>query len=177
MRLFSSILVLLLVTGISSCQSEGDKNMKMKDKSEYKVTKTDAEWKAELTDEEYYVLRKKGTERAWTGEFNDFKNEGVYVCAACGHELFSSEHKYDSGSGWPSYFKPINDSAVAEETDSSNFMIRTEVLCPNCGGHLGHVFDDGPKPTGLRYCINSVSMDFKPKDGMKKNEMMKDDIK
>jgi peptide-methionine (R)-S-oxide reductase len=128
------------------------------------VEKTDAEWKEELTDAQYRVLRKKGTERAFTGQYYNFHQEGVYLCAACGQELFDSETKYDSGSGWPSFYTPIDQDNVEEERDFSHFMVRTEVVCSRCGGHLGHVFKDGPEPTGLRYCINSVSLDFKPKD-------------
>lgn len=130
----------------------------------YKLNKTEEEWRKQLTPEEYKVLRQKGTERAFTGEFNDFKEKGVFTCAACGQELFSSETKFESGTGWPSFYKPISKEAVAEETDRAYGMLRTEVLCSNCGGHLGHVFPDGPKPTGLRYCLNSVSLDFVKKD-------------
>lgn len=130
----------------------------------YKLNKTEEEWRKQLTPEEYKVLRQKGTERAFTGEFNDFKEKGIFTCAACGQELFSSETKFESGTGWPSFYKPISKEAVAEETDRAYGMLRTEVLCSNCGGHLGHVFPDGPKPTGLRYCLNSVSLDFVKKD-------------
>lgn len=125
-----------------------------------KVTKTDAEWKEILTTEEYHVLREKGTERAFANEYYDNHREGIYRCAGCGNPLFSSEHKYESGTGWPSFWLPIREGAVDEETDNSLFMRRTEVLCSRCGGHLGHVFPDGPKPSGLRYCMNSVAMDF-----------------
>lgn len=128
-----------------------------------KVKKTAAEWKAILTPEQYYVLREKGTERAFTGKYNDNKEHGIYKCAACGLELFSSETKFDSGTGWPSFYQPLNNKNVQEERDVSHGMIRTEVLCNRCGGHLGHVFEDGPKPTGLRYCLNSVSLAFEKK--------------
>jgi peptide-methionine (R)-S-oxide reductase len=124
---------------------------------------SDAEWKSRLTDEEYYVLRKKGTERAFTGDLLDIKKTGVYTCAGCKLPLFESKTKFNSGTGWPSFYAPINDTNVASETDEAYGMVRTEVLCSRCGGHLGHVFPDGPKPTGLRYCINSVSLDFETK--------------
>ncbi len=127
-----------------------------------KIVKTDAEWKKSLTPEQYEVLRKQGTERAFTGKYWDNHDKGIYVCAACGLELFASDTKFDSGTGWPSFYQPIYPQNVDAEKDNSYFMSRTEVHCPRCGGHLGHVFDDGPKPTGLRYCINSVSIDFVP---------------
>ncbi|MCG6927327.1 MAG: peptide-methionine (R)-S-oxide reductase MsrB [Acidobacteria bacterium] len=125
-----------------------------------KVKKTDAEWKQTLSPLQYKVLREKGTERAFTGALLENHEKGVYVCAACGAELFSSETKFESGSGWPSFYAPIAQENVATESDNSLGMRRIEVLCPRCGGHLGHVFDDGPKPTGLRYCINSASLAF-----------------
>ena len=128
-----------------------------------KINKSRAEWKAILTPEQYYVLREKGTERAFSGKYNNNKEHGIYKCAACGLELFSSETKFDSGTGWPSFYKPLNNTNVKEMQDVSAGMIRTEVLCNRCGGHLGHVFDDGPKPTGLRYCLNSVSLAFEKK--------------
>ena len=127
-----------------------------------KITKTDEEWKQLLTPEQYRVLRKHGTEKAFSGEYWNNHEKGVYVCAACGLPLFSSENKFESGTGWPSFWKPIKDEDVATREDRSFFMRRTEVHCARCGGHLGHLFDDGPKPTGLRYCINSVSLKFVP---------------
>jgi peptide-methionine (R)-S-oxide reductase len=123
-----------------------------------KIVKTEAEWKAELTPERYHVLREKGTERPYTGEYDNTFDEGSYACAGCGAKLFASDAKYDSGCGWPAFYAPAGEEAVEEETDVSYGMTRTEVLCASCGGHLGHVFPDGPHPTGLRYCINSAAL-------------------
>jgi len=128
-----------------------------------KVMKTDEEWKKELTPKQYQVLRKKGTERAFTGAYWNTKDPGVYRCAGCGEILFASDTKFDSGCGWPSFYAPTNSTVVAQQADHSAFMERNEVLCAKCGGHLGHVFDDGPQPTGLRYCINSASLKFEKK--------------
>ncbi len=129
-----------------------------------KILKSDAEWKAELTPEQYRVMRKHGTERAFSGPLNDNKQSGTYLCAACDNALFGSDAKFDSGTGWPSFYAPISPEKIGTETDRSLFSTRTEVHCDRCGAHLGHVFDDGPEPTGLRYCMNSVSLKFKPKE-------------
>ncbi len=127
-----------------------------------KIVKTDEEWKKILTPEQYNVLRHEGTERAFTSPLNKIHEKGTFVCAACGLTLFSSDTKFDSGTGWPSFFAPIDPAHVTTKTDRSFFMDRTEVRCARCGGHLGHVFPDGPKPTGLRYCMNGVAMKFEP---------------
>ena len=126
--------------------------------------KTEEEWKKTLTPEQYRIARQAGTERAFTGKYWNTKTKGTYTCAACGQELFRSEAKYDSGTGWPSYYQPISKDAVEEREDRTLWMRRTEVHCARCGGHLGHVFPDGPQPTGLRYCINSVSLELEPED-------------
>jgi len=148
-KLLSAIPFLLMALCFINWQSQ-----------QFPVTKTDAEWKKSLTTEQYNILRQKGTERAYTGAYWNNHAKGTYVCAACGQTLFSSDTKFESGTGWPSFYQPINKKAVIEQTDNSAGMQRTEVLCSRCGGHLGHVFDDGPQPTGLRYCMNSAALNF-----------------
>lgn len=128
-----------------------------------KITKTDAEWRQELSPEEFHILREKGTERAFTGEYYQTKTPGTYLCRACGNELFSSETKYESGSGWPSFYQPLKADAVEEHADNAFGMRRVEITCGRCGSHLGHVFPDGPRPTGQRYCMNSASLKLEPK--------------
>lgn len=129
-----------------------------------KIDKTDSEWKQQLSDEQFYVCRQKGTERPFTGEYYNCKDKGTYTCIACGEPLFSSDTKFDSGTGWPSFYQPLNSSSVEEEHDHSHGMHRIEVHCKKCGAHLGHVFPDGPQPTGMRYCINSVSLKLNKED-------------
>jgi len=129
-----------------------------------KIKKTDEEWQAQLSEEQFYVARQHGTERPFTGEYNDCKDDGVYNCICCGHPLFNSDHKFDSGTGWPSFFQPLDNDAVEIKSDWAMLMKRTEVHCARCDAHLGHVFPDGPRPTGQRYCMNSASLKLEPKE-------------
>ena len=159
-RLAIFMVLSFLTFSISFCQVQKEESVSDK---KYEVSKSEEEWKSILSPEQFDILRNKGTEYAFTGEYNFNKDKGIYSCAGCGNELFTSKTKYDSGSGWPSFFKPISDDAIDVEIDRSYGAVREEILCSKCGGHLGHVFNDGPKPTGQRYCVNSISLDFKKK--------------
>lgn len=158
------IILLLFAHHLTGCTQVENKvkTFEKNDMEIFEINKTDEEWKEVLTPEAYKVLRQKGTEQAFTGKFNEHKAPGVYSCAACNNKLFHSKYKYNSGSGWPSFYDVLDQGNVKLYKDKSFGMIRVEVVCGKCGGHLGHVFDDGPKPTGLRYCVNSVSINFTP---------------
>ncbi|WP_407933549.1 MULTISPECIES: peptide-methionine (R)-S-oxide reductase MsrB [unclassified Empedobacter] len=168
----SFFVVGLIMSLMAACTSQHKKEdakveqpsntVTMNEKPQFNINKSNEEWKKELSSEEYYVLREAGTERPFTGKFNMHFENGIYTCNACGEELFSSSSKFDGHCGWPSFDKEIKEGKIVERVDTSHGMKRTEILCGNCGSHLGHVFDDGPTETGLRYCVNSLSLDFKP---------------
>jgi peptide-methionine (R)-S-oxide reductase len=151
-------LLILMISCTPTIQKENI--MENSNQNSFKIQKTEEEWKQELTPEQYYVLRQAGTERPFTGQYNMHFEKGTYSCGACGEPLFTSESKFDGHCGWPSFDKEIEEGKILERTDTSHGMVRTEILCANCGSHLGHVFDDGPTETGLRYCVNSLSLDF-----------------
>jgi len=160
----------LLALAVAGCNQGGETAARVTaDKSEGvcmadRIERTDEEWRELLTEDQYRILREKGTERAFSGKLNDHKGDGVYLCAGCGQELFDSQTKYNSGSGWPSFWTPSDTGRIDEDVDQALGMVRTEISCGRCGAHLGHKFDDGPDPTGLRYCVNSASLEFKKRD-------------
>ena len=154
MRYFAALIIVLIITLYGQDKQDLETMAK-------KVTKSESEWATCLTSDEYRVLREKGTEMAFTGKYYKHKGDGKYVCAACDFELFSSKTKYDSGTGWPSFYAAIDKDRILEQRDNTLGMVRTEILCARCESHLGHLFPDGPRPSGLRYCVNSISLDFK----------------
>jgi methionine-R-sulfoxide reductase len=164
MKITLSILAIIALLTTACSLGGNSKNKKSNQAMDFEVKKTEEEWKKDLSSEQYYVLREKGTERAFTGKFNMTKDKGIYKCAACGNELFTSEMKFDSHCGWPSFDKEIKGGKIVTHTDTSFGMVRTEIMCAKCGGHLGHIFDDGPTETGKRYCVNSLSLEFAPAD-------------
>ncbi|MBN1695469.1 peptide-methionine (R)-S-oxide reductase MsrB [candidate division WOR-3 bacterium] len=158
---FLIILTLAFTISCSKVEKAIDTEKEVKMEETDKIVKTEEEWRKELPSEVYYIMREKGTERPFSGKYYAHKEKGIYVCAACGNELFSSDAKFESGTGWPSFYQAIAEGKIETKADLTGGMVRTEVLCGRCGGHLGHVFDDGPAPTGKRFCINSLALDFK----------------
>ncbi|MBA3648529.1 MAG: peptide-methionine (R)-S-oxide reductase MsrB [Chitinophagales bacterium] len=161
MKQYLIFILALMALGLSACaQMENKSYVFPSSKATYPITKTDAEWKKLLTPQQYYITREKGTDPGFSGPYWNNHEKGIYNCIACGEPLFSSETKFESGTGWPSFFKPINDKAVKTFTDASTGSTRTEVVCSRCGAHLGHIFNDGPQPTGLRYCLDGSALNF-----------------
>ena len=164
--MINKVILIILLISISTlaCAKNSTKVKDKEPQKKYKVIKTEEQWKSLLSPDAYIILREKGTEKAFTGKYFNLHDKGIYSCAACNTPLFSSEHKFESGTGWPSFWKPLKNDNIKYETDTSYGILRTEVMCNKCGAHLGHLFDDGPAPTNLRFCINSISLDLDKKD-------------